>query len=108
MPRAEIPESVEQYELAIEIGRSMFKDRAIGSPAPDGGWLKVEDIPKLHQHWLEQLKEELLEDAVCWAAYEAAIGDLPDGGRQNGIETARALIQAAIASIPIEEGEARG
>lgn len=61
--------------------------------------------PALHAHWLEQLKEELLSDAVIEAAAARFLPPRPTALLQRSVERElRRHVKAVLASIPIEEG----
>lgn len=96
MPRAEIPEGVERFRHIPDLHD---KPHARLVPDDEGPWLRVSDLPALHAHWLEQLKEDALEETVL-DEVEDAYKESPVGGRQ-ALERA---VNALLASIPIEEG----
>src|ERR1044072_1721018 len=60
----ELPQGVERYELAIELGRTGFKDRPVAEPSLDGDWIKVSALPQLHKTWAEGLLSEEVVEAV--------------------------------------------
>jgi len=95
MPRAEIPESVERF--GVEGGQIV--------ELSTGCFIHTSQLPKLHAHWLEQLKEELLSDEVVEAITRRRTSGRKRGMVWEGIkDAARGDLEAALASIPIEEG----
>src|ERR1044072_6278470 len=60
----ELPQGVERYELAIELGRTGVKDPPVAEPSLDGDWIKVSALPQLHKTWAEGLLSEEVVEAV--------------------------------------------
>lgn len=120
MPRAEIPESVESWTTCDECGWSLAQGHLHSPPiremlpvgadcpsceAPLIEAIDVADLPKLYAHWLEQLKEELLDGPAILAmlARRAQGWEEDDPDRPTAAEVrARAEVEALLDSIPIE------
>lgn len=71
-------------------------------PHPDGHWVRVEDLPAIKAHWLEQLKEELLTDGALLTICAEVSG--LKGGLPEDVADLRRGLQALLDAIPIEEG----
>lgn len=115
MPRAEMPDRVEQFPARVcECGAVHDRPEA-GCPEcgsviarAAGEAIFVADVPKLYAHWLEQLKEELLgDDAVAAAVTRLDLLMKSEHFKFVLLDSSmREAIEAAFAAIPIE-GEER-
>lgn len=106
MPRAEIPEGLDRFRPTVVYRHSPPNYEAVATMQhdPEGGYIDVCNLAALHAHWLEQLKEELLSDAALCAfeMHGRTISMAPPGAVE--LEDLRSRMNAALASIPIEEG----
>jgi hypothetical protein len=110
MPRAEIPEGLYRLRPTVVYRHSPPNYGAVASMQhdPEGGYIDVCNLAACRAHWLEQLEEELLSDAVI----DAVAGrHLPAGTTAHWLlvdrlkRQARDDIKTALDSIPIEGGE---
>lgn len=127
MPRAETPESVEtlanelllfrfgghvcegDYFLNQEAVLPHHREQALENARR----IIEQDRLALHAHWLEQLKEELLDDEVTQAVANVKRqrvgpvlrpGELPPAAARRQVREDLEAAFAALASIPIEDG----
>jgi hypothetical protein len=114
MPRAEVPEGVERFEPWCPQDADPCRDSdASMLPDEEGAYIAMADLPKLYQHWLDQLKEELGEPFHTLAStigrarinlaepheVDKALGELRDAADAVG------QLRVILASIPIEGEE---